>query len=217
MDAGKEDLLRLSGFSAAGSDYELFRNLCIASERLPGHPERRISEYQLQALFGISTGLNPESCAFVWKQTAESLLVFPLKKADAERAKEEIRTPEWSPIPPENANGFVKLPERKAADYEAWKTLQEPLVGNRMRLDIPAGFFAESPNLYLVNRHLSGEAPDENIWICQQARFLCEMCRRDGGELLFRSTNGTEEIPRLLRMLERQVGLPRFYWMWDEK
>ena len=217
MDAGKQDLLFLSGFSVAGSDYEIFRNLCRAAERLPGHPERQCAEEQLRTLFGITDPLTPDHCDSIWKRTAEELLYFPLEKSDAERTKMKIKTPCWEQIPPKGMELFEKLPERQAADYAEWKELQTPSVGLRMRLDLPDGFFAESPNLYRVNRHLSGVEPNENLWLCQQARFLCESCKQTGGELLICSATGTEEVPKLLRILAKQVGLPRFCWIWNEK
>lgn len=217
MDEGKKDALILAGFSEGGSDYEVFRNLCTAFEKLPGHPERKISAYQLQTLFGISLPLTSDFCDEIWKQTAESLLDVPQTPLDAKLAKERLPRVDWEPFAPDAPGSFRILPPKSASDYREWSKLQKPAVGLRMRLDLPTGFHAESPNLYRVNRHLSGEEPDENLWLCQQARFLCETCAANGGELLFCSAETTEELPRLLRILASQVCLPRFYWIFGKK
>ena len=217
MDAGKEDALILAGLPENGSDFEVFRNLCLSFEKLPGHPERRISTHQLRSLFGITLPPLPAHCDEIWKQTAESLAFFPKTPSDAARTKEGLPPVGWEPFAPDDPASFRTLPERKATDYAAWSRLQKEAVGLRMRLDLPRGFFAESPNLYRVNRHLCGIEPNENLWLCQKARFLCETCAATGGELLFCTPDMTGELPRLLRMLAKQVKIPRFYWITAEK
>ena len=195
----------------------MFRDLCLSFERLPGHPERRVSEHQLRTLFGISLSPIPEHCDEIWKRTASILSECSKTISDAKKAKEELSIPVWEPFAPADSEAFRILPEQKATDYAEWSRIQKAEVGSRMRFDLPEGFHAESPDLYHVNRHLSGEEPNENLWICQKVRFLCETCSATGGELLFHTPCATEELPRLLRMLASQVSIPRFYWIFDEK
>ena len=40
MDDAKRDALLLCGLPESGADYEIFRNLCVAFEQMPGHPIR---------------------------------------------------------------------------------------------------------------------------------------------------------------------------------
>lgn len=216
-DEEKETVLALNGFRARGSDFERFRSFCVCMERMGECRIKRDAEAWLSMRFGGRWVLNSATCNRVWTLTADRLtlpedLWSPIptvweespRNGDASRPAFSVRSTEALPS---FANGWKAWEE----DFSNWfaetvKRNQIPLL----RLSNNCAW--KKPDLYHVERHLSGMERDDRIWESQAAVQLLGQCRRNGIRLAVACADGAALLA-LLKGAERFTPLPRMVWL----
>ena len=192
MDEEKRDALLLCGKRTGGADYAVFQALCESFARMEGHPARLRAEEQLRRLFGCNLPPIPENGETIWALTADRLLLSPVERA----AAVEIAAPgqpdgRVPTLPPQTGSlsDYPELPDMDATDFAAWEKQAEAWLERNssikgISLRLPKTFHAVRPSRYGADRHLSGVAPNEDLWISQTDRFLLYALQKREQKLL---------------------------------
>lgn len=233
------EVLRLCGVestapSAQCSDYERFFVFAECLPLLAGHPLKERTIFLLQSLFGISEELTIQNRDTIWKECADQLL---RRDVTAQTVKECLSTRgtvmltaklpilENAPYrhePSLRHSDFQFDGQMTWADWNTWAKHKldtlEHAGENEILISVPKEYRFQKPDLYHIDLLLKKgeEAPQNALWLTQQARFLCEECKRLGWTLVLRfECNGNEAV-RLFHYLQQSVGLPTLIWSSDD-
>ena len=182
IDRNAEQFLTVNGFSLGGSDYERFMRLCTCVERDPDHPLSRQLQLTLMDVFSISLPLNAQNCGEIWKITARRMLLEERNwEAIGQTSRFEILPPTM-PKTAENTCFEIHSLPMEAVGWQAWKTEAEQLLSDILQqgrlpaVSFPSDFLFEKTSLYRVERHLSGEEKNPDLWSAQLLYFACDFC-----------------------------------------
>lgn len=216
QDDEKNDALLLCAKPTAGSDYAIFAALCDAFALMPGHPARARAEAQLKTLFGCDLPPVPENRDRIWQQTAEALLARKFSRAEAERIAqpEAFIAPAAFILQPEPASDYPDLPDFPETDLAAWESRMTrwlaSIDGKGVSLSLPESCQPKKPNRYAVEKHLSGAAPDPDLWITQILRFLLHALQKSTKSILLKTACDPAAVAELLAMFPAKIPI---LWM----
>ena len=191
---------------------------------MPNSVQMARSREQLRVLFGCQQAPLPENCGMIWRHTAEVQLRELYTRAQAC----EIRAPaDREPVSHRAdlpcVSGIVWLHALPLPSclrtWQNWEKSADAALEQRLAPEsavgvvLPADFQPHKPDLYHVNRVLTGEEPNESLWLSQLVRFLCGFCCKRNLRLLLKTDCSVDRLSALPRAVSRQTGLPDLIWM----
>ncbi len=141
------------------------------------------SQKELCAAFGLDLPLDLLHCEEIWKKTAEHLFWHRTESLRSEEVLPEICIPQALQIKLENPLDAEAILLPKKLSWKAWaanaaSVLELALHNKRPPLlRIGASFVPKKPNLYRVERILSGIDSDYDLWLTQLVVFVLSYCR----------------------------------------
>ena len=223
QDPEKTDALLLCAKPTTESDFALFAALCEAFAQMPGHPARLRAEAQLRTLFACDLPPLPENRDVIWRLTAEALLLHPIQREAAARVPIPGPVPDvpLPPLPRAPLAAYPDLPEFPARTVAEWEPLADGWIGEQsgakgIALSFPAGFRAKKPSRYAADRHLTGTAPDPDLWTAQTFRFLRHVLRKTQKTLLLKTACPAREIAALFALFAAGDPFPPILWLPDD-
>ncbi|MBE6633303.1 MAG: hypothetical protein E7620_03050 [Ruminococcaceae bacterium] len=214
----KERVLAINGFGGRCSDYERFHRFCVCLERMVESEEGRNAEAWLSERFGGEWVLNSATCHRVWRLVADRLTLPAFLWEPIPTVWERPLQPEASPAVfrvrsvnelPASTNGWREWERVALAWLEGLEAHEQiPL------LRLSEGYAWKKPDLYHVERHLSGLERDDRMWENQAAIQLMGQCQRRGLPIAVECSDG-EALLALLAGAEGFSPLPRLVWVTD--
>ena len=186
----KSDLLAWNGFYECGSDYDLLQKLITCVRRDPTCVTANQIRGEWQALFGAELSFDAASCGELWRYAAQSLFQAPL-------TKKQIREACQKAVPIKREGDFSVVDNRLPAStvsihaltfpqksWKEWSACALEWLRARVEdgavpsLKLPVDFCPIKPNLYRVERILSGQESNRDLWLSQLAFFLFSFCEK---------------------------------------
>lgn len=220
-DVDKENLLRVNGFSMQGSDFEIFAKLCLCIDGLSD-----VGKATYQASFdalcpSLLVPLTFANAGKIWTETSNLFWQEGTTFSRRKTPNERVATPISRLSLEENPSiGSIECLSAKA-DARSWNAWREEASieleallkrGSTVSICLPADFSWQKPNLYAVERHLTGEAESENLWLSQQLYFLFSMAKERNFRPLLQADCGCEQVIDALQGIASfGVSVPIFY------
>ena len=222
-DEEKENLLCVNGFSMQGSDYEIFYKLCLCIEGLDDGG-RAYYQGALDALYPeLCIPLSSQNASSIWKETARLLFergeTYSRRPVPTERGAVSLCkiVGECAPI----IRSVLPMNELSATDATTWHDWQgstSRLMKTHLRtevsisLTLPNEFRWQKPNLYAVNRHLSLQETNPDLWLSEQLYFLFSFAQKNGFRPLLSAECDVDRTIEALRGIRAfGVSVPIFY------
>lgn len=209
-------LLTVNGFSEQCSDFEWLQRLCTCVSRMPETSVASACREILFDLLGAEISFDLNRCGEIWQATADHLFWNPQarERFNPQPSRETV-IPQALRIEPINSIdvGALLLPKPmgwKAWEAEAERMLEETLPKNSTPLlHISLADEPKKPNLYRVERILSGAEEDPPMWQVQLSIFVLRFCERRGLRPILEGDCTDERMLDSLRLCASFTSLPR--------
>lgn len=208
-----DEFLLLNGFPVDGSDYERFGRLCVCAQRSPSDPLALCTRAWAECL-GCALPVDPEHCAQIWCQTADTLLAgdvpAPAEDLLTSRSDPNLGRSPWTELTPLLDPVTACPPLCGASDWSLWqeRAMRKLPSTGAVRMDLPMDYRAVRPNLWRVEQLLRGEITDPACALSQQFDFLCGVCSAERRLYLAYACKADELLALFRWTARRRGGLP---------